>query len=204
MNKFLLFGAIFSLLIIISVYYLIGDKGMNKKVLFVLMPEGYQDFEFNEPYELLKSKGYVIDVAGLRPGVAKGKFGGSFTPNVVLTEMTDADFAKYDVLVIPGGPGSVEFLWDNSKLQSTIKFFHTNKKFIASICYAVIAVVKTGLLKGKKATVFPSDEAKDIFRQEDVEFVDQGCVVDKNDKMITAQGPKFAKEFGKKIIEILG
>lgn len=204
MTKYFLFGVVLVALIISSIFYLIGDKGMNKRVLFILMPEGYQDFEFNEPYGLLKAKGCKIDVAGLRSGIALGKMGGSFNPNLVLTDMADSDFDKYDALVIPGGPGSVQCLWNDAKVKSTIMYFYNNKKWIASICYAVIAVVKTGILKGKKATVFPSEEAKDIFKQEDVEFVDQGCVVDKQDKMITAQGPTFAKEFGKKIIEMLG
>jgi protease I len=203
MNKYLLFGALLGVLVIVSIYYLTGDKVMDKKVLFVLMPEGYQDFEFNEPYNILKDKGFAIDVAGLRSGIATGKLGGSFAPNLVLTDMSDEDFAKYDALVIPGGPGSVQYLWDNDKLKSTIKYFYENKKLVASICYAVIAVVKTGILKGKKATVFPSDEAKDIFKQEGVEFVEQGCVFDSHEKMLTGQGPTFAKEFGNKIVELL-
>ncbi len=203
MNKYLFFGVILVLGVIVSIYHLLGDKVMDKKVLFVLMPEGYQDFEFNEPYEILKNKGFNVDVAGLRSGIATGKLGGSFTPNLVLTDMSDEDFEKYDALVIPGGPGSVQYLWDNDKLKSTIKYFYENKKLVASICYAVIAVVKTGILKGKKATVFPSDEAKGIFKQEGVEFAEQGCVVDVKDNMITAQSPMFAKEFGRKILEVL-
>ena len=60
------------LIVMSSIYLTMGEKNMNKKVLFILMPENYQDFEFNVPYQTLQSRGVTIDVAGLKPGVAKG------------------------------------------------------------------------------------------------------------------------------------
>lgn len=203
MRILLLLGAGVVCIVAVSIYWMRGDDAMNKKILFVLMPENYQDIEFNESYKILKDKGCSIDVAGLRSGVATGCLGGSFTPNLVLTDMSDADFAKYDALVIPGGPGSVEHLWSNSKVMETIKYFYNNKKVVAAICHAAGAVAKSGILAGKKATVFPSEEAKNVFKQENVEFVDQGVFVDKDDKMITSQGPKFAKDFGNAIVNML-
>jgi 23S rRNA (cytosine1962-C5)-methyltransferase len=65
-------------------------------------------------------------------------------------------------------------LWTSSKLFETIKYFYNSKKVIASICHACGAVAKAGVLKGKMATVFPSADAKDVFKQESVDFVDQG------------------------------
>ena len=186
-----------------SVYMMQGVKAMNKKILFVLMPKGYQDIEFNTPYKMLVDKGCTVDVAGLADGTAQGALGGSFTPSKLLSAMTDADIATYDAVVIPGGPGSIDYLWSNAKLNQTIKTFYKNKKIVASICHATAAVAKAGILKDKKATGFPSTELKEVFKQEGVEFVDQGCFVDKPDNMITAQSPKFAKEFGQAIIKML-
>lgn len=201
-KMFVFIGIVF-VAIIFSVYAMRGGKAMDKKVLFVLMPEGYQDLEFNTPYKMLADKGCTIDVAGLRAGEAKGSLGGSFTPNKVLNQMSEADLAGYDILIIPGGPGSVEFLWKDVTLSNVIKYFYNNKKIVASICYATVAVAKTGVLKGKKATGFPSTELKDIFNEEGVEFVDNGYFIDKSDKMITAQSPKFAQDFGREIIKML-
>jgi protease I len=203
MTKMFLIATVVLCTVVLSVYLMQGGKAMNKKVLFILMPEGYQDLEFNTPYKLITDKGNGVDVAGLRLGTAHGKLGGSFEPNLILTDMTDTDFAKYDAIVIPGGPGSVEHLWENQKVRETIKYFYNNKKIVASICYAAVAVAKTGILKGKKATAFPSDEAKKIFKQEGVEYVDQDCVVDISEHMITAQGPAVAKKFGFEIIKML-
>ena len=186
-----------------SIHLMQGEKNMNKKVLFILMPENYQDLEFNTPYQMLKTKGCLVDVAGLKPGAAKGALGGSFTPNLLLSNLSEADFDKYDAVIIPGGPGSVEYLWDNKKLQDVVKYFNSKGKIVAAICYAVILPVQSGILKGKQATVFPTDEAKAILKNCEVDFVDKGCVVLTDDKIITAQGPKFANEFANEIVKIL-
>ena len=180
-----------------------GGKSMNKKVLFILMPEGYQDLEFNVPYQTLQAKGCGVDVSGLQQGVAKGCLGGSFTPNVLLDNLSTSDFDKYDAVVIPGGPGSVQYLWGNKKVQNVVKYFNSKGKVVAAICYAVIVPVQAGILKNKKATVFPTDEAKAILKTCGVEFVDNGYVTLKSDKIITAQGPKFANEFADEIVKML-
>jgi len=172
------------------------------KVLFILIPDNYRDEEFSVPYDMLKDK-YQVDVAGFSENIATGARGHEHKPNLLLKDLQDSDFDQYNALVIPGGPGSTLHLWDNQKVLDVIKFFHTNKKIVAAICYAAIPVVQTGILKDKKATVFPSQEAKDIFEQYSVKFVDKGVVVLAKDKIITGQGPKFAQEFGQAIIDML-
>ncbi|MCF7800240.1 DJ-1/PfpI family protein, partial [Candidatus Babeliales bacterium] len=177
-------------------------ESVNKKILFILMPKNYRDEEFSVPYNLLKDK-YNVQVAGFTKDVATGVNGYEQKPDLILNDLKNSDFGQYDALVIPGGPGSVEYLWGNKKIQDIIKYFNSNKKLVATICYAVIAQVESGVLKNKKATVFPSKEAKDILQKHDVEFLDQGVVILPEEKIITAQGPKFAQEFGQAIIDIL-
>ena len=43
-----------------------------------------------------------------------------------------------------------------------------------------------------------------IFTENHVLFSSDGCVVLKEDHIITAQGPAFAKEFGNAIVDLLG
>jgi protease I len=176
---------------------------MSKKILFVLMPERYRDEEFYTPYNLLTEKDYIVDVAGLQKGDAFGVNNFKFTPNLLFTNLTFKDFNFYDALIIPGGPGSIEYLWKNEKLHDTIRYFNKNNKIVAAICYAVIALVYAGLLENKKATVHPSDEAKQIFADNNVIFQPDGTVTLIEEKIITSQGPAFAKEFGEAIIDLL-
>jgi len=176
---------------------------MTKKVLFVLMPEKFRDEEFSEPYEILKEKGYNITVAGFKAGVATGAGGYHCTVDTTLDAMKQSDFDAYDALIIPGGPGSTTYLWNNKPMQEVIQYFHTKKKVVAAICYAVIALVQSQILAHKTATVYPTDEAKQILKEHDVAFVADGCVTLESDKIITAQGPAFAKDFGHAICQLL-
>ncbi len=174
-----------------------------KKVLFILMPENYRDEEFYEPYNMVKQKGYQVDVAGFKPGEAVGVNGYKHTPNFLLDDLTNEDFDNYNALVIPGGPASAEYLWNNEQLQTIVKYFNEKKKIVAAICYACITPAQAGILQNKKATVYPTDEAKEIFTQNKVIFSPEGCIVLDNEKIITAQGPAFAKDFGQAIIDLL-
>ncbi len=173
------------------------------KVLFILMPEGYQEREFNAPYhELIEAK-HNVDVAGLQDGLARGHQGAIFHPNKQLGMMSNDDFDSYDALIIPGGPGSTSFLLNNDLVIKTILYFHTNKKLVATICYACIPVAQSGILKGRQATVFPTEEAKKIFKEQGVDFMDDGCVTLFNEKIITAQGPNFSELFAAEILNFL-
>lgn len=172
-------------------------------VLFILMPNDYQEKEFNTPYHDLTEAGHHVDVAGLELGDAIGHQGARFSPNKLLSQMTSHDFDLYDALIIPGGPGSTKFLWDNKSVLEAIKYFHEHKKLVATICYACIPAAQAGILTGRQATVYPTDEAKKIFSKLGVEFAQDGCVTLVNEKIITAQGPNFASLFSSEILNML-
>ena len=41
------------------------------------------------------------------------------------------------------------------------------------------------------------------FKENKVKFVGKGCVILEDERIITAQGPKFVEEFGQAIINLL-
>jgi len=178
------------------------------KILVILMPD-YRDEEFVEPYNILQQAGHTVDVAGLEPGTTTGSKGHEHTPNLQLADLTHEDYSGYDAVVIPGGPGSKKYLWGNEKIHDAVKYFHEQHKIIAAICYAVVAVVQTGILRNRHATVYPTDEAKAILEEYGVRFSKggkvpgAGCVALAPEKIITAQGPKAATDFGKAIVSML-
>ncbi|MCB9493482.1 MAG: DJ-1/PfpI family protein [Epsilonproteobacteria bacterium] len=176
----------------------------NKKILFVLMPKGYQEVEFNEPYQALTNKGYQVDVAGLEDGNATGHRGNTFKPDFLLSELNDEELSSYDAMVIPGGPGSQDYLWDNRELQETVMRFHSKgNKLLATICNACAVPAQAGLLRNKKATIFPAPPSIALLEQEGVTFVDQGCMTLEDIGIITAQSPTEAKAFADAIIQFL-
>lgn len=176
----------------------------EKKVLFVLMPEDFQDYEFLEPYTLLTTSGFIVDVAGLTSlDFTTGMFGHLQVPNKNLNTMSTHDLDAYAAIVIPGGSGSTTYLWGNMPLQKIIRHFHEKNKIVATICYACIIPVEAGILTGKQATVYPTDEAKKILAHYEVTFSNKGVVTLNDDKIITAQGPKFAKDFAHELLGML-
>lgn len=174
-----------------------------KKILFALMPIDFQDAEFLEPYTALKNDGHHVEVAGFNGQQAVGMFGHTQKPDHILNAMTTQDFDTYDALIIPGGKGSSEYLWDNQELQHIVCYFHEREKLVATICYASIVPVQAELLTHKHATVYPTDEAKAIFKEHQVIFSDSPCVVLPNEKIITCQGPRFAQTFAQAILDFL-
>ena len=139
----------------------------------------------------------------MTPGEAKGVRGYTHTPNLLYADLKTDDLEKYDALVIPGGPGSTKYLWGNENVQKTILYFHENYKIVAAICYGVIAVVQSGILLNKHAATYPTDETKAILEEHGVRFSKDGCVTLSDVKIITAQGPKFAEDFGNAILGML-
>ncbi len=176
----------------------------KKNILFILMPKGFQPLEFATPYAMLQKAGHQVNIAGFNAGVAVAANGQEQKVDYVLDALTNQDFDTYDAVVIPGGPGSTEYLWGNEKVQKVVQYFHKQNKIVATICYACIVPAEAGLLTGKTATVFPTEESKEIFDDHDVLFSTKTCVVDVQEKMITAQGPAYAAEFGQEILNLLG
>ena len=177
------------------------NKGVKpKKILFILMPDKYKDIEFTTPYNALVKAKHEVDVAGFTAEVAIGSDGHGHKPNLVLDNLTHNDFKHYDALVIPGGPGSSTFLWNNPVVQDIVIFFHEHKKMVAAICHACVVLAQAGILKGKKATVYPSNDALEIYQKCGVQYSDEGCVVLSEDNIITADGPQHAEDFAKELL----
>lgn len=176
---------------------------MSQKVLFIVMPRNFQDIEFSVPYNHLNKAGYITDVAGLSSGPCIGSSGLHITPTNLLSAMAPADFDQYAAVIIPGGSGSPTFLWDNEEVQAVVRYFHEHKKLVATICWACVVPARAGILQGRKATVYPSEDALEIFNENNVQFEDSLCIPLEKERIITAQSPKAAELFAEHILKQL-
>lgn len=173
----------------------------KKKILFILMPDGFQDHEFIEPYNALAEAGHNVLVAGFSLDEAVGALGLiSFTPELLFDQLKEEELGTFDALVIPGGPSSTTYLWHNEALQELLVDFHARGALIATICYACIVPVEAGLVTGKEITVYPTTEAKELLAKHNVLFIDKKVVVLEHEKMIFGQGPRYAQEFAEAIL----
>lgn len=179
------------------------EKTLPKKVLFVLMPQDFQDIEFSNPYNALTKAGYDITIAGLSSGVCIGTEGTTVKPDTLLSTIPPQDFDQYAAIIVPGGKASPKFLWENEELQTVVRYFHDQKKLVATICWACVVPAKAGILKNLKATVYPTDNAQQIFLDNQVIFDDVLCVALEKENIITAQSPRAVDLFTQNILKQL-
>lgn len=168
------------------------------KALLVLCPVNFRDEEYLVPREKLEASGVEVSVASTQPGTCKGMLGASAEPDLVVYDVNVDD---YDAVVVVGGSGSPEYLWNNSRLLEIVKDAYSKGKVVAAICLSSAVLANAGVLKGKKATVYPTDDSVKALRDGGADYLDEDVVVD--GKIVTAKGPHAAAEFGEKIIELL-
>jgi len=179
-------------------YEKIDLGGENMKALIILIPKDFRDEEFRIPKERLEKAGVNVTVAGLESGTARGMLGMTAQPDVLLDEV---DISNYDVLIIPGGSGSVRYLWNNRRVLDMVKEAYSEGKIIAAICLSGAVLANSGILEGKNATVFPTSDSVRILKEKGANYIDKGVVVD--GRIITAKGPDYADEFAYTILKKL-
>ncbi len=167
----------------------------GKKVLFVIAPENFRDEELFHPKEELEKAGAKTVIASLSRGEKTGMLGGKAVAELSVDEVNPKEF---DAIVFVGGTGSSTY-FQNPKAHELAKAFFSAGKPTAAICIAPSTLANAGLLNGKKATSYPSEKGN--LEKRGAKFTAQGVTVD--GKLITADGPKSAREFGRKIAQAL-
>ena len=159
----------------------------------VLVPlvNGFEEIEAISAVDVLRRADFDVVTAGLPGTMVEGNRGVKVIADMMLKDINPDDF---DVLVLPGGSGCSDLV-KSSKMMETIRHFSSKDKVIAAICYAPVLLAREGLLKDKRATVYPGNERELPKPRGD------RVVVDGN--LITSQGPGTAIEFSLAIVEKL-
>lgn len=110
----------------------------------------------------------------------------------------EAEPARYDALAIAGGAGSPTHLWDSEPLQTLVRAFHAAGKPVAAICLAGAVLARAGVLRDRKATVYPVRRAVLELKRSGAIYVREPVVVD--GPIVTASGPEAAAAFGAALI----
>ena len=109
----------------------------------------------------------------------------------------DVDYTKEDMVVLPGGmPGTLN-LGVHAGVESVLKEFYANEKYIGAICAAPSVLGKYGILEGRKATSYPGFEEQLV----GAEYVTEPVAV--SDFVITSRGLGTALDFSLALIEKL-
>ncbi len=168
-----------------------------KKVLYIIAQQNFRDEELSVPKKILEENGIRVTIASITKQEARGMLGMRVKPDI---EAREANPNNYDALIIAGGTGSPK-LADYPEVLNLVKRFFEQKKLVAAICVAPYILSRAGILKGVKATAFPADFVLAEFRKAGVNYIEEHVV--REGKIITADGPEAAEDFGREIVKVL-
>jgi len=178
------------------------------KVLY-LIGDGFRPEEYFYSKEEIEKEGIAVLTAGKNKKVPAREIPGQpkyAIADLVFDEVKIAE-KEYDALVVPGGsPGWTNLLRDKKVLE-IIRKAKENNLLIASICASPAVLAEAGVLKGKKATIYPgmgkyitSGGGISVKCDESFENV---VVIVEDENLITANGPWASRDFGRAIVKIL-
>lgn len=165
----------------------------NKRVLMVIAPEDFKDDEYYVPKEIFESMGIqVITTSSAKE--SSGVSGRKQVADILLNKAT----TNYDAVIFIGGPGA-SFYFENNDAMNLARNFYNQNKIVAAICIAPSILANAGILRGKRATAFPSEEQNML--NNGVNYTAELVTVDGN--IITGKNPGAAREFSSRIIKAL-
>jgi len=166
----------------------------DKKVLIFLV-DGFEEIEAMAPIDLLRRAGIIVDTVSINEDNQVT----SSRKIRVLTDKTidEINFENYEMIVLPGGPGTENYM-KSEKLLEKLKEFSINRK-LGAICAAPTILSALGILNGKQTICFPACEP-DLIKDGAI-IVNQDVVKDNN--IITSRGAGTAIDFSLALIEEL-
>lgn len=164
-------------------------------MVYVFLAKGFEIVEAMAPVDILKRAGintYTVSITD-------DKLVESSNGTKVYADMTigEVDFAKGEMLVLPGGlPGADNLAACKELVVNLVKYNKEGKK-VAAICAAPYVLGENKVLEGKKATCYPGFEGKLV----GAECLKEQVVTSEN--VITSCGMGASIQFGLELVKAL-
>jgi 4-methyl-5(b-hydroxyethyl)-thiazole monophosphate biosynthesis len=160
----------------------------------VVLAEGFEEIEAVTPIDVLRRAGVEVVTAGVSGKRVLGSHG-----IVVEADTTLDALPPCDAVILPGGMPGSDNLGKSEAVQALVRKTHAAGKHVAAICAApALALARSGVLEGKRATCYPGLEKH---FGAGVTRADERVVVD--GKVVTSRGPGTALEFSLTLVEQL-
>ncbi len=169
---------------------------MQTKKAAMILAEGFEETEAVVVIDVLRRAGVDVALVGLAD---QEWVVGSHGLRLGLDHGLDGlEVASLDLLVLPGGMPGTRNLAAAEGVVETLKAADQNGLVIGAICAAPSVLAVAGLLGGRRVTCYPGIE------EELPEAVYTGARVEKDGRLITANGPGSAFDFAFMLLTELG
>jgi protease I len=171
-----------------------------KAHVLIMATNRFEESELFGPRERLIERGAKVTLASPTRdeimATVHDEPGRRITPDLTIDEVEPGD---YDALLLPGGVGNPDQLRLNEQAVAIIRRFAEAGSPIAAICHGPWLLVEADLLRGRRATAWPS--IRTDLRNAGATVVDESAVTDGN--IITSRSPDDVPAFTEALIEAI-
>ncbi|MBR4016459.1 MAG: DJ-1/PfpI family protein [Oscillospiraceae bacterium] len=164
-------------------------------MVYVLLGTGFEEVEAVAPIDLMRRAGISVLTVGVTGKTVYGSHNIGIEADILLEEM---DLTNMDMIVLPGGLGSVAAARASDGALNALRFAWENNKFVAAICAGPTVLADLHITDSKNATCYPGCENA---MGNACLVSDAACVRDGN--LITGTSAGCAIPFGLALIEAL-
>lgn len=165
------------------------------KIAMIIAKNNFRNDEFSVPKAIFENAGYKVVTFSSSPGKALGMLGTVVKVDETIDELNPGE---YEAVVFVGGSGASEY-WRSSRAHKIAKDTLANQKILGAICIAPVILANAGVLKDRKATVWPSEKGK--LQKEGAIYT--GANVEVSGDIVTADGPRSTEKFAETILDLL-
>lgn len=162
-----------------------------KRVL-IITGKYVQDSEFIYPFYRSREAGLEVIVATQDGEETFGVYGTKIPVDIRTKNLKTSD---YDLLILPGGARSLEYIRQDQGALHFIADFHAQEKPIAAICHGSQLLISAKIIKGRRVSGYYS--IKDDIENAGATFVDAPVVVDGG--IITSPHYKYMGEWMREV-----
>ena len=176
-----------------------AEKQLSGLRVAAILTDGVEQVELLEPKKALEAAGAKVTVISPKAGQLQGfKHHDKADKIPVDLELSQANPADFDAVLLPGGALNADALRTEKKAQDFVRVIDEAGKPIAVICHGSWLLVSADLLEGRTITSWPS--VQDDIRNAGGEWVDKEVQRDKN--WVSSRKPDDIPAFNKEMINL--
>jgi len=163
----------------------------------VLVPftTGVEEIELVAIVDILRRADVEVCMASLDGKAVVGRSGITLGADQHIQDCVDM---PWDMIVLPGGLPNAQLLQESAMVKDIMCKQAAQKKTVAAICAAPVALAQFGLTANKQVTSYPSFEAEMQQLQPSSHYLQQAVVEDAN--IITSRGAGTAVDFALRLV----